>query len=251
MGRLDQKVAVITGAARGLGKEIALTFSREGACIVVGDVIGMEEVVSEIEKSGGRAVAVKVDVSKKAEVKNLIDAAITNFKKVDILVNNAGISLRAPLMEMTEDIWDKVFDVNHKGVLLCTQAAAAHMIAQRYGKIVNIASIAGIGSAPSLKIAPNYAASKAGVVRLTRICAQELGPHGINVNAIAPGLILTEITHLGRSQEEAQRFIDENVKMSLLKRPGIPKDIANVALFLASEESSFITGQVIIADGGY
>jgi 3-oxoacyl-[acyl-carrier protein] reductase len=250
MGKLSQRVAVITGGARGIGKQIALTFAKEGADIVIGDVIEMGTVAEEIVGLGRKGVTIRADVSKKSDVKNLIDTAITTFKRVDILVNNAGTLRRATVLEMTEDDWDTVFNVNLKGVLWCTQAAAKYMAEQKYGKIINIASIAALGSTRPAWIAANYATSKAGVVRLTKSCSNELGPYGINVNAIAPGFIFTDITYIGRSPEEVKRFAEEQIKTTDLGRAGTPQDIANVALFLASEDSSFISGQVIAVDGG-
>ena len=250
MGKLDGKVAVITGGARGIGKQIALTFSNEGAEIVIGDVIEMETVAREIRNSGRRVITIKTDVSNEGEVKNLFQTAIVTFKKVDVLVNNAAVPGRGRLMEMTQDDWDNVFNVNLKGVFLCTQAAGRYMMKQKYGKIINITSIGGIGNAFPPRIAANYATSKAGVIRFTKFCSQELGPSGINVNAIAPGFVETDLTYAGRSPEEVKAFIEEEIRLTPLGRAGSPQDIANLALFLASEESSFITGQTIAADGG-
>ena len=150
---------------------------------------------------------------------------------------------------MAEEDWDVVLDVNLKGVFLCTQAAAKYMVERRYGKIINIASITGqsTGFVPGQS---NYAASKAGIIQLTRVCAQELGPYGINVNAIAPGLIITDILYTNKTQEEVDRWVEEREKLAVLGRAGRTQDIANLALFLASDDSSFITGQVIASDGG-
>jgi 3-oxoacyl-[acyl-carrier protein] reductase len=249
MGKLGGKVAIITGGARGMGREIALTFAREGADIVIADLSDMEETARAIGLLGRKCIEVKADVSKKSDIRRLIAETIEAFKKVDILVNNAGINRRGSLLELREEDWDAVFSVNMKGVFLCTQAAAKVMTERRYGKIVNIASRAGmrvLGPDP----VPSYGASKGGVVQFTRISAYELGPYGINVNAVAPGPILTDLLYLQRSQEEAERFIEARKKMSRLGRIGTPQDIANIALFLASEDSSLITGQIIIADGG-
>jgi len=250
MGKLDNKVAVITGGARGIGKQIALTFAIEGADIVIGDILDMDAAAQEITNMERRVITVKTDVSRQDEVKNLFDTTIAAFKKVDVLVNNAGIPGRTTLMEMTEDTWDKIFNVNLKGVLFCTQAAARTMMAQKYGKIVNIASIAGLGHTYMEKVSPNYATSKAGTIRFTKLCSKEFGPFGINVNAIAPGFVETDSIYTGRSPEEAEQFKNEEIQQTPIGRAGTPQDIANLALFLASDDSSFITGQTIVADGG-
>jgi len=250
MGKLDKKVAIITGGARGIGRQIAVTFAREGADIIIADVLEMEPVAREIEEMGRQAITVKTDISKKEEVANLVEKTIAHFGQVDILVNNAGVTRRATLLEMTEEDWNRVLDVNLKGIFLCTQAVAKHMVDRRYGKIVNLASIAGLVGASLPWIAVNYAVSKAGVIRLTKSCSKELGPYGINVNAIAPGLVLTEIHFTSRSAEEAQGFRDEEVKAMPMGRAGTPQDIANIALFLSSDDASLITGQTIVADGG-
>ncbi len=250
MGKLDKKVAIITGGARGIGRQIALTFAREGADIIIADVLEMEPVVREIKELGRQAITVKTDISKKEEVANLLEKTVAHFGQVDILVNNAGITRRATVLEMTEEDWDCVLEVNLKGVFLCTQAAAKHMVHRRYGKIVNIASIAGLVGASLPWIAVNYAVSKAGVIRFTKSCSKELGPYGINVNAIAPGLVLTEIHFTSRSAEQAQDFRDEELKAMPMGRAGTPQDIANIALFLSSDDASLITGQTIVADGG-
>lgn len=250
MGKLDGKVAIVTGAARGIGKAIALRFAGEGADIVVSDVKtpDVEATAAKIREAGRKAVAVTADVSKKDEVERMVATAVDTFKKVDILVNNAGISRREVLLEMTEEDWDKVLDTNLKGVFLCTQAAAKHMVQQKYGKIINLSSITGQGLLLSRRA--NYAPSKAGVNVLTQVAARELGPYGINANAIAPGIILTEHTYLGRTPAQVEEFKEIGKKNSALKRLGSPEDVANLALFLASDESSYITGQVIGVDGG-
>ena len=208
MGKLDQKVAIITGAARGIGKQIALTFAGEGADIVIGDIIEMEASAQEVRDLGRKAITVKTDVSKKEEVKNLVDAAIDNFKKVDILVNNAAINLHNFLLDMTEEDWDRVLAVNLKGTFLCTQAVARYMIQQKYGKIINISSTGGLRVVVSTGFTP-YASSKAGVNQFTKVCAVELAPHGINVNAICPGPILTEAHTEQRTPEEAAQHIED------------------------------------------
>ena len=247
MKKLAQKVAVITGGARGIGKQIALTLAGEGADIVIGDIIEMETVAQDVKNLGREVITIKTDVTRKGEVRNLIDTAIDNFKKVDILVNNAGITRRAPLLELTEDDWNAVMDVNLKGAFLCIQAAAEHMIKRKYGKIVNIASVAGLNA---VYVSANYCVSKAGVIQLTKVSARELGSYGINFNAIAPGVVPTDIVYYQRTQAEVERYVEDREKWAVLGRVGTVEAIANVALFLASDESSFISGQVIAADGG-
>lgn len=248
MGKLNQKVAIVTGGARGIGKQIALTFSREGARVVIADIREMETVAREIRDSGGEVMTVKTDVTKKKEVERLVEETMAQFKKIDILVNDAGISRRVPFLEMSEEDWDAVLNVNLKGVFLCSQAAAKHMVKQKHGKIINMASIYGLNNVSPRQA--QYAASKAGVVQLTKVCALELGPFGINVNAMAPGMVVTDILSVGRSPEEVKERIERRSKMTALGRVAIPQDIANLALFLASEDSSHITGQTIVSDGG-
>lgn len=248
MKRLKEMVAVVTGGARGIGRQIALSYAGNGASIVVGDILEMKAVEEEVRSLGRDVITIRTDVSDKEAVKKLIGAAIDRFGKVDILVNVAGISRRSSLVEMREEDWDIVMNVNLKGVFLCSQAVAKHMIERRYGKIINVSAIAGLTSIPPGGIA--YAPSKAGVIQLTRVCALELGRYGINVNAIAPGIVLTEFIYTGRTRSAAERFIEERSKLTALGRAGTPQDIANLAVFLGSDESSFITGQVIAADGG-
>jgi 3-oxoacyl-[acyl-carrier protein] reductase len=248
MGKLDKKVALITGGARGIGRAIALAFAMEGADIGIGDLIDAEPVAQEIRGMGREALTVKADVSKKEDVDRLIHTTVARFQRIDILVNNAGISRRVKFLEMKEEDWDSVLAVNLRGVFLCTQAAAREMVRQGHGKIINMGSIYGLNS-----VVPGqaqYGVSKAGVIQLTRFCALELGPHGINVNAIAPGMVVTDILSTGRSEEQVKQRIEGRKKITPLGKVGFPEDIAKVALFLASEDSSLITGQVIVADGG-
>jgi 3-oxoacyl-[acyl-carrier protein] reductase len=243
--KLKDKVAIITGAGQGIGKEIALTFAKEGAKVVVTDITGKEkEVAEEIKKMGREAIAVKVDVSKMEDAKRMAEEALKAFGRIDILVNNAGIYPFKPFVEMTESDWDKVINVNLKGTFNCTRAVVETMIKQKYGKIINITSIAGtVVGFPQLT---HYCASKAGITGFTRALALELAPYGINVNAIAPGPIETPGTQtLGKEAYE-------NFKKAIpIGRWGKPEDIASLAVFLASDESSNITGQVIVSDGGY
>ena len=250
MGTLLGKVALITGSGRGIGKAIALRFAKEGADIVINDINApeAEAAVKKINALGVKAIAVQADVSKKQEVDRLVNTAIETFKKVDILVNNAGINRHAPLLEMTEEDWDAVLDVDLKGVFLCTQAVAKHMVKEKYGKIINMASVSGLGAADEFQA--NYGSAKAAVIALTRVTAKALGKYGINVNAIAPGLIATDFGLTRRTPAELEAFWEQRKKLSVLNRVGTVDDIAAVALFLASDETSFITGQVISSDGG-
>jgi len=250
MGKLDEKVAIVTGGSSGIGQSIALTFSKAGADVVVcgRSVANLQKVAEEIKASGRHSLVVATDVSVKEQVRNVVKQTVDKFGKIDILVNNAGVLRAATLLEMTEEDWDYVIDINLKGVFLCTQAVAKYMIEQRYGKIINISSISGRGG--GLGDGVSYCASKAGVIQLTKNAAYELGAYGISVNSIAPGLIITPMTSLETSPEQFERFIESRKKASVLGKVGDPQDIANVALFLASEDSSFISGQTIPVDGG-
>jgi len=250
MGKLDKRVAVITGGGTGLGRAIALEFAKEGADVVVTsrNLANLEKVTEEVRALGRRSLAIATDVRSKEQIQNMAKKAIDEFGRIDILVNNSGITRRATLQDMTEETWDEVLDTNLKSVFLCTQAVAKYMVEQKYGKIVNMASIAGRGwNYPTLAA---YCASKAGVSELTKVYAKELGPYGINVNAIAPGLIRTDIYVRGRTPEQVKEFEKQNIKTAILGRLGEPEDIAKLALFLASEDSSFMTGQTVPIDGG-
>ena len=235
---LSGKVAIVTGAGQGIGKIIALELARSKAKVVVADIVmdGCEKVIDEIENLGGEGLAVKCDVSNKGEVDAMINDTVKAFERIDILVNNAGIYPYRPFAEIREDDWDRVIDVNLKGVFLCCQAALRVM--PDGGKIVNIGSAASLSGWPSLV---HYCASKGGVDGFTRALALELGPRGINVNTVAPGH--TETTGTG----EIGRKIISTIP---LKRAGHPEDIAYLAVFLASDYAKNITGQVFASDGG-
>jgi 3-oxoacyl-[acyl-carrier protein] reductase len=246
--KLDQRVAMITGGARGMGKQMALTFASNGADIVIGDILDMDEAAREVKASGRKVVTVKTDVTKKEEVRRLVSTAIDQFGKIDILVNNAGIMRLQSFLEMSEEDWDALFNINLKGVFLCTQSVAKHMIERKYGKIINMGSVVGLSAVSPA--AAGYGTSKAGVIQFTRYCAKELGPHGINVNAIAPGFVTTQMTLGSGKSAEVPPFLEQVRKDAALGRLGNPQDIANLALYLASDESSFVTGQVMVIDGG-
>ena len=250
---LEDKVALVTGASRGIGRAIALTFGRKGAKVVVNynrSESMAEEVVEEIRREGGTAMAIQADVGNRAAVQKMIDASYDAFGEVNVLINNAGVALGGgSLLEFNEDDFDPMWQVNVKGILHCTRAVASHMMEKRYGKIVNIGSVAGLGTAllPGNML---YASTKAAVVILTKRLALELGHYGINVNGIAPGLIRTDMGLGNRSpteQEERVKYFEEK---SILRRIGEPEEVANAALFLASDQASFITGQVLTVDGG-
>ncbi len=238
------KVALVTGAAQGIGRAIALILAQKGADIVVSDINleKAEETVREIETIGRRAIAIRADVANTNDVERMVEAILGRFGQIDILVNNAGITRDKLILRMTEEDWDAVLNVNLKGTFNCTKAVVRHMSKQRRGKIVNIASVVGemgnVGQA-------NYSASKAGVIGFTKTIAREFAQRGINVNAIAPGYIETPMTEVlpEKVKEELRRMIP----MGRLGRPG---DVAEAVLFLVSEASRYITGQVLNVNGG-
>ena len=241
---LQNKVALVTGGAQGIGKTISEELVRNGAHVVLGDVNleGAQATAEAINNNGGSASAVKIDVSNPAEVKQVFDSILKDKKPIDIMINNAGITRDGLMIRMKEADWDRVLNINLKGTFLCSQQAAKQMMKQKSGAIVNIASIVGVmgnfGQA-------NYSASKAGVIGLTKTLAREVAPRGIRVNAVAPGFIDTEMT----------RVLDESVRQSLIEqipmaKLGLPEDVARCVAFLVSDRSSYITGQVINVNGG-
>lgn len=242
--RLRDKVALITGGARGIGQAIAMTFAREGADIVVADV-NLEiaqKTALEIEGLGRQAMALAMDVTNYEMVQEGINKILDKMGKVDILVNNAGITKDNLLLRMSLADWDAVINVNLKGTFNCIKAVSRPMIKQRSGRIISIASIIGLmGNSGQA----NYAASKAGIIALTKTVAKELASRNINANAVAPGFIQTEMT--AKLSEEIKKKMQEAIPLGKL---GTPEDVANVCLFLASDESSYITGQTITVDGG-
>ncbi|MFA4993291.1 MAG: 3-oxoacyl-[acyl-carrier-protein] reductase [Candidatus Omnitrophota bacterium] len=242
--RLKDKVALVTGGARGIGQAIALTFAREGADIVVADV-NLEiaqKTVLEIEALGRKALALEMDVTNYEKVEEGVNKILDKMGKVDILVNNAGITKDNLLLRMSQADWDAVINVNLKGTFNCIKAVSRPMIKQRSGRIISIASIIGLMGNPGQA---NYAASKAGIIALTKTVAKELASRNVNANAVAPGFIQTEMT--AKLPEDIKKKMLEAIPLAKL---GTPQDVANTCLFLASDESSYITGQVITIDGG-
>ena len=244
-GRLAGKVAIVTGASRGIGREIALSFAREGAKLVITAraTEALAAVAQEIAAVCGAApLLFALDVKDAQKTEELTDKALDNYKRIDILVNNAGVTRDGLFIRMSETDWDEVLDTNLKGTFLCMRAVSKVMMRQRSGRIINISSVIGlIGNAGQA----NYAASKAGVIALTKSAAKELGSRNVLINAIAPGFIETEMTHvLG---EEFKKTILKSIPVGCF---GKPADVARAAVYLASDESSFITGQVITVDGG-
>jgi 3-oxoacyl-[acyl-carrier protein] reductase len=242
--KLKGRVALITGAAQGIGKSVALLLAQNGADIVVSDINleKAEETAKEIESIGSKAIAIKVDVANLKDVERMVESILEKFGKIDILVNNAGITRDKLILRMTEEDWDAVLNVNLKGTFNCTKAVVRHMAKQRSGKIVSIASVVGeMGNAGQV----NYSASKAGVIGLTKTIAREFAQRRINVNAIAPGYIETPMTEVlpEKVKEELKRLIP-------MERLGKPEDVAEAVLFLVSEESNYITGQVLNVNGG-
>ncbi|MCD6235488.1 MAG: 3-oxoacyl-ACP reductase FabG [Thaumarchaeota archaeon] len=255
MARLSNKVAIVTGSSRGIGRATALTFAREGAKVCVNYARSRdkaEEVVREIKSMGGEAIAIKADVSNLEEVKKMIETVVETFGGIDILVNNAGIMYRGTVLESSDEEFygglEKMWNVNVKGVLYCSREAAKHMVKKRYGRIINVASALGIGLA-HMGSTP-YAITKMAVIMITKRFAFELGKYGINVNAVAPGPTITDMMTAGKSPEEVKKSIESNSKKSILGRVADPQDIADAILFLASDEAKHITGQLIVVDGG-
>ncbi|NLH46334.1 MAG: 3-oxoacyl-[acyl-carrier-protein] reductase [Acholeplasmataceae bacterium] len=243
--QIEGKVAFVTGASRGIGRAIALTLAEAGADVAVnyaGNAAAAEEVAAEIRKMGRRALILQGDVSQTEAAASMLDAVVAEFGRCDILVNNAGITRDGLLMRMKEEDWDAVLNTNLKGVFNCTKAALKYMMKQRAGKIVNIASVVGImGNAGQA----NYAAAKAGCIGFTKSVAKEVASRGITVNAVAPGLIATDMTSI-----LPEKVIEEMAAGIPLKRAGQPVDVAKAVLFLVSDDAAYITGQTLNVDGG-
>ena len=244
MGRLDSKVAIVTGGARNIGAVYARTLAAEGARVVIADVLDGADTARAIEEAGGQAVSVEVDVSREDDTLRMTETAMDAFGRVDILVNNAAIYLsinRRPFYEISAEEWDRVTAVNIKGVFLCAKAVFPHMRDQGGGKIINISSNTVMAGTPDFL---HYIASKSALVGMTRSMARELGTHGINVNAIAPGLVEHE------GQTVPGEISASRVRARSIQRRQTPEDLTGALLYLASPDSDFVTGQTLVVDGG-
>jgi len=247
---LTGKVAIVTGAKRGMGRTHALALSKAGAKVLLADISkeDCEKVAEEIEKAGGESLAVKCDVTNKKEVEEMVRTAVEKWGKLDILVNNAGIAQFFPFLEITEEDWSRTIDINLKGYFLCAQAAAREMAKQKAGAIVNVASVAmgqvGVGF-PNLA---HYCASKGGIVAMTEAMALELAPYNIRVNAVSPGAIETPMVDPLKQDPKTTEATLSRVPM---RRFGKPEEVSNLVLFLASDDASYMTGSTVVVDGGW
>lgn len=252
MFNLDGKVALVTGASRGIGRGVSLALAKQGANIAVNFTSNPDkahEVVSEIIKIGRKGIAVKADVSKKTEVIEMVNKIVQELGKIDILVNNAGILTFAPFLEMKEETWNKLLDVNLKGQFLVAQAVAGQMVKQGTGgKIINISSIASGQVGVGYSMISHYCASKGAIIAMSEAMALELAPHKINVNVIAPGVIESDMTKGMLSDPKQMR---DSLARIPKKRIGTPNDIGAMAVFLSSDESDYCTGATFYVDGGY
>lgn len=244
--KLKGKKAIVTGSGQGIGRGIALAFAREGADVIVADINSetLRKTVRELESLGVQSLAVRTDVTKSRDVRNLIKETLKKFGRIDILVNNAGIAIKAPIEEYSERDWDKTINLNLKGVFLCSQTAGKYMIKQRGGNIINIASIA--GHMPEVLLGA-YSPSKAGVIALTGVLAMEWSKYNIRVNAISPGPILTPALKATYADKKALTTRRNAIPMN---RFGTTQDIGKAAVFLASDDSDYITGHTLVVDGG-
>jgi 3-oxoacyl-[acyl-carrier protein] reductase len=240
---LSNKVALITGSGRGIGKAIALKLAGSGAVVIINDVTDMAESTSrEIIAAGQSSIYIKASVNSSEEVNQMFDKIISTYGRLDILVNNAGITRDQLTLRMSDEDWDRVLEVNLKGVFYCTRAALKYMTKQRWGRIINISSISGIAGNPGQV---NYCAAKAGIIGLTRTVSKEMASRNITVNAVAPGFIETDMT-----QKLPEKVREEYIKHIPAGYIGTPQDVAEPVAFLASENARYITGQVLCVDGG-
>jgi len=243
--RLKGRIVIVTGAVGGFGSEIGRIFAHEGASLVLADINynAAESLANELKAQGTKAVAVSVDVGDEKQVYAMVNRAMSEFGQVDILINNAGMGRGARIQDITLDDWNQLLRLNLTGTFLCCKAVIDHMIARGYGKIVNMASICGQTARP---VGVDYSASKSGIIGITRTLALQVAPYGINVNAVAPGPVATQIFERNWPKET----VDKLKSTIPFKREGTPRDIANAALFLSSDEAGWITGEVIAVNGG-
>ena len=248
MGRFDGRVALVTGAARGIGFGTATRFAEEGASVAIVDLDESAAAEAAAKLPGGKHVGIGADVSNAESAEAAVTRAVDELGGIHILVNNAGITRDNLLFKMTEDDWDLVMGVHLKGAFLMTKAAQKHFVEQKYGKILNLSSVSALGNRGQA----NYSAAKMGVQGFTRTLGIELGPFGINANAIAPGFIATEMTDAtaARLKMDVDEFRKLNAEANPVRRVGFPEDIAAAAAFLCSDEASYITGQTLYVDGG-
>ncbi|NVM24416.1 MAG: 3-oxoacyl-ACP reductase FabG [Desulfobacterales bacterium] len=246
--KLEGKVALITGSSRGVGRAVALSFAKEGAKVVVNytsNETAANEVAQAINQMGSQAIVVRADVSKREEADGLVQAAVKEFGRLDILVNNAGFTRPAMMLKMTEEQWDEVVDIHLKGAFLCSQAAGRQMKEQNSGKIINVTSVAGlVGTVGQI----NYSAAKGGTISMTKSIARELARYNVCANVISIGILSMGMSEKITTDEKLKEIYMNRI---LLKRFGTPDDISPAFVFLASDESNYITGQILCVDGGY
>ncbi|HEU5348523.1 MAG TPA: 3-oxoacyl-ACP reductase FabG [Ktedonobacterales bacterium] len=249
-GRLDRRVALVTGAARGIGAATATRLAAEGAAVALADLdeAQAQATAHQIDASGERVLAIGCNVAESAQVQRMVDSAVERFGRLDILVNNAGITRDNLLFKMSEDEWDAVIGVHLRGAFLCARAAQKAMVEQKHGRIISLSSVSALGNRGQV----NYSAAKAGIQGLTRTLAVELGPFGITANAVAPGFIDTDMTRataqrLGLTPEQAHAAAAARIP---LRRVGQPSEVASVIAFLASDDASYVSGQIIYVNGG-
>ena len=248
--KLEKKVAVVTGGGTGIGRAISLEFASEGADVAICGrrIENLNIVAKEIEEKGRRCLAISTDITVRNQVERMVEKVMEAFGQIDILVNNSGTGRSMPIVDIREEDWDIVMNTNVKGLMFCTQAVARGMMKRNYGKIINISSTAALGQ---FSVGSSvYAASKFAVNGFTKASAFEFGPYGINVNAICPGRILTPLVYKNRTPEQIEEFKKVGIETSVLGRLGEVEDIAHLALFLASDDSSWITGETIASNGG-
>lgn len=242
---LTGKVAIVTGASRGIGKALAIGLAQAGADVVITDVLDTKETVAEIKTLGRKSLGLKVDVTSQKDIDAMVAKTVGEFGKIDILVNNAGIYYATPVKDMAEKDWDKIIAVNLKGVLLCARAVGQQMIKQKSGRIVNVASVAGI---MAFAQSAAYNCSKAANIMLTKTLAAEWAPYGIRVNAICPGVIVTDMTKDLLTDKGFQQSVSTSTPLG---RTATPDELAGAAVYLASDASSYVTGHALVVDGGW